>query len=203
VTVNLIAEPIHDPVDTEANIRRHAAGRARELGGAPRADDVAIVWAGLETPPGARLFRAHWADRGGDRALTGVWTDSDVNSRPLDAIDLLLRRWRETTGRLPDAGIVASACAFLLDADCRHRLLVRPIEEPLEAAPARLRWRLHEPVYLGGERDLPLAFCWLDTSGRYFRVQIGRDRNGRIAFEAIALQDLERSQGGEPGNRDE
>jgi hypothetical protein len=194
---------VHDPADVDANIRRHAAARARELGGAPHADDVEITWAALETPPGTRLFRAHWADRSGERALTGVWVDGNVNSGPLDAIELLLRRWRETMGHLPDAGVVASICAFLLDADCRYRLLVGLIEERLEAVPAPLRRLLHEPVYVGGEADLPLAFCWLDAYGRPLRVQIGRDRDGRIAFEAIALQDLDRRQSGEPGNRDE
>jgi hypothetical protein len=184
------ADSLHDPPDVDAKIRRHVLVRARELGSAPRPEDVQITWAGLETPPGARLFRAQWPDRSGERALTGVWVDGDVNSRPLEAIELLLRRWRDSMGDLPDAGIVACVCAFLLDADCRHRILAGPVEEWPEAIPAPLRPFVHAARFLGAQTDLPLAFWWLDGHGRLLRVQIGRNSDGRIEFEVIPLQDF-------------
>ncbi len=194
---------MHHSTALDANIRRHAATRARELGGAPREDDVDIVWAALETPPGARLFRARWVDRSGERALTGVCLDGDIDSRPLDAIDRLLRRWHETTGRLPDVSVAAAVSAFLLDADRRHRGLLGPTADWSEAVPAPLRAQLHGPVYIGGAAELPLVFWWLDAHDSPVRIEIGRDRDSRIAFSATPLQAWVDRESGDRGDRHE
>jgi hypothetical protein len=183
------ADSPYDSAVVEASIRDHVSARASELGGAPRPADVDLTWGAFETPPGVRLFRAHWADHSGERALTGVWIDGDLSTRPLDAIDLLLHRWRECRGRLPNADILANACAFLLDAGCRYRVVMEPLEGWLAIAPASAQSRLHGPVYVSGREDLPLAFYWVDTRDRFFRVDIGRDRDGRIAFDSTSLQE--------------
>lgn len=193
------ADSPHPSTAFDANIRRSVAARARELGGEPRAADIGIAWAAFSTPPGARLFRAHWVDHSGARALTGVCIDDDINTRPLEAIDLLLRRWRETAGGLPDAGVVATACAFLLDADGRHRVLLAPMDDRIETLPEPLRRAVHGPVYLGGDGELPLAYFWLDAHDRPFRVEIGRDRDGRITYQAMTLRGWVDRQGGEAG----
>ena len=183
----MTTDSVDDSTVLEANIRDHVAVRARELGGAPRAADVDITWGAFETPPGVRLFRARWIDHSGERALTGVCLDGEINTRPLDAIDLLLHRWRDCAGRLPDADMIATVCAFLLDADCRHQVVVGPTEDWLEVVPKLARGRLHGPVYTGGDAELPLVFFWLDTDDRPFRVEIRCDRDGRIAFESTTL----------------
>lgn len=189
---------MHNHTALDASIRSHAATRAQELGGAPYANDIDIEWAALESPPDTRLFRAYWIDRSGQRGLTGVWIEGDINSYPLNAIDCVLRRWRDTTGHLPHAEVVASVCAFLLDADSSHRALIGPKKDWPEAVPPALRQRLHEPIYIGDLADLPLAFWWLHRNDRLLRVEIGRDRDGRIIFEVAPLQDWIDRQGGEP-----
>lgn len=191
----MISESFSNSATRVATIRQHAVRRADELGDTPESDDISISWGDLKTPPGTALFRAQWTDRSGDRALSGLWVDGQIISGPLDAMDALLRRWQETPGGLPDASVAATACSYLFDADDRHRLVTatrtqqqQGVTTPpdSDSVPS-----VHDPVYRRQEPDLRLVFYWLDRHERAYRVEIRRDSDGSLHYDADRLPDSE------------
>ncbi|MCB1910019.1 MAG: hypothetical protein KDH15_21870 [Rhodocyclaceae bacterium] len=162
------------PTTADAALRAHVVARAGELGGVPPAAAIDIDCPPLPTPPGTSLFRAAWQDAEGERALTGLVAGERIVSHTLDAIAAWFDGWRTDAVVLPDADAAARACAFLLDADRRHRLVLAA-GDPAAAQLA--------PAYRGRGGGLPLEFHWRDRHGRLACVRIAAGADGRWRYD--------------------
>ncbi|MCB1917632.1 MAG: hypothetical protein KDG52_18210 [Rhodocyclaceae bacterium] len=185
-------------IATDAALRAHVAARARELGGAPERTAIAIERVAVAGVPATAMFRAEWQDDEGERSVAGVIAGERIVSRALDAIALLFDAWRTHLGGPPDATTAARACAFLLDAERRHRVLATVDDDGTQVATdAGLA-----PAYDGPTGGPPLVFFWRDPQARLTRLEIdlGSDGRWRVDARRIATDPVNAEPGTQAGD---